>query len=175
MRVYPQAGEGNPPTPSSSGAQVLTVRLAGKLCGLPAPVIWSVRGPQPLAHIPLVPPERSQSAVASHSISRFSVSSPASRQDLSKLAVTCSSAGRRAGETTRLADVLLLLTGLLASFGFDTQSLSAQGGQRRPYIFNRDRDNPMPNGGGPLPRGRWPLPAANFTAMCRPCAYSKPS
>jgi len=45
-------------------------------------------------------------------------------------------------ETTRLADVLLLLTALLASFGFDTQSLSAQGGQRRPHIFNRDRDNP---------------------------------
>jgi len=42
-----------------------------------------------------------------------------------------------------LADVLLLLTALLASFGFDTQSLSAQGGQRRPHIFNRDRDNPV--------------------------------
>jgi len=41
-----------------------------------------------------------------------------------------------------LADVLLLLTALLASFGFDTQSLSAQGGQRRPPFFNRDRDNP---------------------------------
>jgi len=38
---------------------------------------------------------------------------------------------------------LLLLTALLASFGFDTQSLSAQGGQRRPHIFNRDRDNPQ--------------------------------
>jgi hypothetical protein len=35
-----------------------------------------------------------------------------------------------------------LLTALLASFGFDTQSLSAQGGQRRPHIFNKDRDNP---------------------------------
>jgi len=44
-----------------------------------------------------------------------------------------------------LADVLLLLTALLASFGFDTQSLSAQGGQRRPTIFNRDRDNPRIN------------------------------
>jgi hypothetical protein len=38
-----------------------------------------------------------------------------------------------------------LLTALLASFGFDTQSLSAQGGQRRPPIFNRDRDNPLNN------------------------------
>jgi len=45
-----------------------------------------------------------------------------------------------------LADVLLLLTALLASFGFDTQSLSAQGGQRRPPLFQQRSGQPPRTG-----------------------------
>jgi purine-binding chemotaxis protein CheW len=56
MRASLQAGQGNSST-SSPGTQVLTVRLAGQLCGLPVPMIRDVLGPQPLARIPLAPPE----------------------------------------------------------------------------------------------------------------------
>ena len=45
-----------------------------------------------------------------------------------------------------MADVLLLLTALLASFGFDTQSLSAQGGQRRTPHFQQRSGQPLLNG-----------------------------
>jgi len=57
MRASLQAGHGGSSTPSSPGTQVLTVRLAGQLCGLPVPMIRDVLGPQPLARIPLAPPE----------------------------------------------------------------------------------------------------------------------
>jgi|YNPMSStandDraft_1061717.scaffolds.fasta_scaffold30135_3 purine-binding chemotaxis protein CheW len=40
-----------------AGLQILTIRLAGQLCGIPVEAIRDVLGPQPLARIPLAPPE----------------------------------------------------------------------------------------------------------------------
>lgn len=40
-----------------AGLRILTIRLAGQLCGLPVEAIRDVLGPQPLARIPLAPPE----------------------------------------------------------------------------------------------------------------------
>src|SRR4029450_5962439 len=72
-----------------------------------------------------------------------STSSPAARQNRSKLAVISSSARPTGERGTSAAGVLSLVMALLAPRGFSTPSLPAQGGQRR---------FPLPNSGRDIPR-----------------------
>jgi Recombinase zinc beta ribbon domain/Recombinase len=82
------------------------------------------------------------SAAASASSISPSASSPAARQNRSKLAVISSSARPTGDRGTPAAGVLSLVMALPASRGFDTPSLLAQGGQRRFPLLNIERDIP---------------------------------
>ena len=72
---------------------------------------------------------RSRRGPSCRTVSRF----PAVRQNRSKLTATFSQARSRP-DATISADVLPLLHGVALPRGFDTPSLRAQGGQRRPPI-----------------------------------------
>src|SRR4029450_12965414 len=102
-----------------------------------------------------------------------STSSPAARQNRSKLAVISSSARPTGERGTPAAGVLSLVMALLAPRGFSTPSLPAQGGQRRFPLLNSGRDIPRRFGAEPkihnrgrppgsgLGRRRWPVERTN--------------
>jgi hypothetical protein len=70
------------------------------------------------------------------------VAIPAVRQNRSKLAPTSCQAYSTIAAGTTAADVVNCFMALLSFAGFDTPSLSAQGEQRLPQIFNNRRDIP---------------------------------
>src|SRR5205085_7899168 len=103
-------------------------------------------------------------AAASASSISPSTSSPAARQNRSKLAVTSSSARPTGDCGTPAPAVLFLVMALLAPRGFSTPSLPAQGGQRRLLFLNIDRDNPE------AALGRWTCVIRECVALAQRCS-----
>src|SRR6202042_155140 len=98
-----------------------------------------------------------QASSASFSIIAPSASTPAARQNRSKLADTSSQALPTAPVSVgaKAIDVVLTLFMALLSFrGISTPSLPAQGEQRRSSYFNIQRGNPWEACERPLPRTR---------------------
>src|SRR5271166_1873094 len=83
-----------------------------------------------------------------------SVASPAVRQKRSKLAPTSCQASSTFGVATTAVNVVGFFMALLSFRGFDTPSLSAQGEQRLPPIFNIQRGNAVVTGGIGVDKGR---------------------
>src|SRR5206468_959933 len=83
-----------------------------------------------------------QAARASASIIPASVSTPAARQSLSKLASRLARASLFSALAGIAVDAVSLFMALLSSRGISTPSLQAQGGQRRSSYFNIERDIP---------------------------------
>ena len=79
---------------------------------------------------------------ASCSIISASASSPAAKQNRSKLADMLASASVFIAFVGIAVDVRCSFTALLSFRGISTPSLQAQGEQRRSSIFNNDRDIP---------------------------------
>src|SRR5882724_2851839 len=127
-----------PSKPRSRGRSISTLPPWNPILPFVLPQRWAVRclprawrGPQ--------------AARASASIIPASVSTPAARQSLSKLASRLARASLFSALAGIAVDVVSLFMALLSSRGISTPSLQAQGGQRRSSYFNIVRDIPFNN------------------------------